>query len=114
MRPEGVATLAMNKLRSQRQGARLALNVDATLQIASGKTTKSVVRNLSADGCTIEMGRSRLEPDTTVQLFLEGFEALEGSVRWVRDGRAGIRFARPLHAAVLDHLAERPRRYPRR
>lgn len=114
MSPEAAATLAMNKPLSRRQGARLALNVGATFRTASGKTTKSVVRNLSADGCTIEMGKSRLEPGTTVQLFLEGFEALEGSIRWVRDGRAGIRFARPLHGAVLDHLAERPRRFPKR
>ena len=47
--------------------------------------------NLSQGGAGIET-RAALAPGDAVQLTLDGLRPLEGSVRWARDGQAGIGF----------------------
>jgi hypothetical protein len=66
------------------------------------------VYDLSPDGCKAEFVD---RPELHEQLWIkfDGLEALEASVRWLAGSRAGVRFARPLHAAVFDLLAARLR-----
>ncbi|MHA6719449.1 PilZ domain-containing protein [Sphingomonas sp. RS6] len=52
-------------------------------------------RNISQGGIGIEV-RSPLTPDTAVQLTVDGLRPLDGTVRWVDQGAAGILFAEEL------------------
>lgn len=57
----------------------------------AGKVARARVRNLSQGGAGVEI-RTPLEPGDPVQLMLDGLRPLEASVRWARDGQAGIAF----------------------
>lgn len=62
------------------------------------------VRDISPFGLRVDTS-FRLEPGTTVWLTLPGLSGVEAEVAWARDYSYGFRFSRPLHAAVVDHIA---------
>lgn len=95
-------------MRERRKAQRIAsenvIHVRSALQKVSGIT----LLDLSVSGCRV---RTIGSPLATGQLLIvrpEGIEGLEGIVRWVEDGEAGIEFNRPLHPSVLDHLVAMP------
>ena len=51
--------------------------------------------DVSKTGCKIRVARPML-PGDKVQIALEAHQSLGGTIRWCRDGRAGIQFARQL------------------
>lgn len=85
---------------------RISVEGEVTMRRA-GKTSFRVnVYDLSPEGCKAEFVE---RPALHEQLWIkfEGLEALEASVRWMAGPKAGLRFARPLHAAVFDLLVRR-------
>ena len=64
------------------------------------------IYDLSPDGCKAEFVD---RPEVGEQLWIkfDGMEALEANVRWIVGQKAGVKFARPIHAAVFDLLATR-------
>lgn len=65
-----------------------------------GKVALVRTRNLSQGGAGIDT-RADLAPGDTVQLTLDGLRTLDGSVRWTRDGQAGIAFDEEIPWQVL-------------
>ena len=63
-----------------------------------------LVTDLSRHGCRICAGTLWLPAGQMIILRLTGLESLLGTVRWSRDGEAGIEFERPLHPAIVEHL----------
>jgi len=61
------------------------------------------IYDLSPEGCKAEFVE---RPSIGEQLWVkfDGIEALEAKVRWIVGAKAGLKFARPLHAAVFDLL----------
>lgn len=86
--------------------------VDVSGEVAMRRAGKLHFRvriyDLSPDGCKAEFVE---RPDLGEQLWIkfDGMEALDARVRWVASQKAGLQFARPIHAAVFDLLAARLR-----
>ena len=56
--------------------------------------------DVSRNGCKIFLTDARHRGER-VQIALEAYHSLGGTIRWHRDGKAGIQFARPLTDAQL-------------
>jgi len=63
-----------------------------------------LVTDLSRHGCRICAQTLWLPAGQMIVLRPAGLESLLGTVRWSRDGEAGIEFERPLHLAIVEHL----------
>ncbi len=98
-RDEGVLAAVKAQLRrlfdGRREGRRTArADTDATLSLR-GEHYRVHVLDLSDSGAMIEFdGHGREGDPVTIQLLDHGLVA--GQLRWIRDGRAGIFFSRPL------------------
>lgn len=93
-RPADVFALISRNLVHQpgdaRRMPRIEVQVSALLE-TGGRSEVVPVRNLSDGGARIET-RSPLTARQRVVLTLDGFRPVPGSVRWTRDGAAGIAF----------------------
>jgi PilZ domain len=65
-----------------------------------GRVEQVRTRNISQGGVGIET-RTALEPGLAVQLTVDGLRPLDGTVRWVDHGAAGIAFAEELGWQML-------------
>jgi hypothetical protein len=67
--------------------------------------------DVSSSGCKIDVPHP-IAVGEKVQIALQSFHSLSGTVRWCREGTAGIQFARPLSDAGLkgwkDAIANGP------
>jgi hypothetical protein len=73
----------------------------------AGKTHFRVhIYDISPDGCKAEFVD---RPELGEQLWIkfDGMEAMEAHVCWIVGARAGLRFVRPIHAAIFDMLVAR-------
>lgn len=89
-----------------RNHERIAVQGEVSLRRA-GKTQFRVhIYDISPDGCKAEFVD---RPELGEQLWIrfDAMDALEANVRWITGARAGLRFNRPLHAAVFDMLIAR-------
>lgn len=78
-----------------------ALSVPALGQGGRGRVE---IVNLSPGGARIVADRPLAEGAVLRLELVSGIEPLTAEVRWARDGYAGLRFARPLPAAVVARL----------
>lgn len=60
--------------------------------------------DISPTGCLMIV-QSRLTVGECITVQPQGLEEIPSYVRWCKEGRAGLEFARPLHPSVADHLA---------
>lgn len=60
--------------------------------------------DISEGGCKIKARPGFAEIGDRVVIKVEGVNAPLGTIAWVRDDTAGVRFEGQMHAAVLDHL----------
>jgi hypothetical protein len=67
---------------------------------AGGAFHRARLCDVSASGCKIALAHP-LPPGERIQIALEAYHSLGGTVRWCREGMAGIQFGRPLSDAVL-------------
>ncbi len=79
----------------------------AHLVVGGGLTLDVRVLDLSYDGCQVEVPKGVFEGDA-VQLSVEGRGVIHATVRWCKDGRAGLKFDyEPLPREKLDRKADR-------
>jgi hypothetical protein len=64
----------------------------------------AMVCDLSTDGCRLESSNQSLDPGNRVLIRPQGFESLLGTVIWVHDGKAGVKFDEPLQQASVDQF----------
>lgn len=80
---------------------------DAHLVIGGGLVLDVRVLDLSYDGCRVDVPRAVFEGDV-VQLSVEGRGVIHATVRWCKDGRAGLKFSdEPQPKAKVDRKANR-------
>lgn len=91
-------------LRKLRCSERLPLVLPARCRSRSGFLDRVVMTNLSPEGCRIESRALTIHPGDLVVIRPDGLEGLCGDVRWIAGQAAGIRFATPLYAPVVEHL----------
>ena len=102
---------ALEDSQSPRIHERVSVEGEVALRRAGKMHFRVHVYDLSPEGCRAEFVD---RPDFNEQLWIkfDGMEALEANVRWIAGSSAGLRFARPLHAAVFDLLVARLRGNP--
>jgi hypothetical protein len=81
--------------------ARIPVDGFATLTI-EGRPFSVTVSDISQSGARVTASELPLRPGASALLDLDWFGRVQGSVRWVTPGAAGIAFARPL---AFDRLA---------
>jgi PilZ domain len=79
----------------------------AHLLLAGGAMLDVRVLDLSYDGCRIDVSRL-LSQGEAVQLSVEGRGVIDATVRWYKDGRAGLQFADD--AEARDQVARKDKR----
>ena len=74
------------------RATRRSVEFPAHLLLGGGLMLDVRVLDLSYDGCRIDVPRVLSESDA-VQLSVQGRGIIEATVRWYKDGRAGLKFA---------------------
>jgi PilZ domain len=90
----------------ERRTGRAEVVAEATLRMLGRNAHRVRVRDLSTDGCKVELVEQPREGDT-VSIKFDGLEALEAAVSWVFGHTAGLAFKNPIHPAVFDLLLQR-------
>ena len=80
--------------------------VDASVDFRRAREHRFEVRihDLTAHGCKIAVPE-RVGRLQTVWISMPGLETLQSQVCWADEWIAGVRFDRPMHPAVFDHMA---------
>ena len=73
----------------------------------SGPSADLRVLDISPGGCMVASGGWMAEPGERVLTTVRGIGVQASKLVWQEDGRAGIAFDQPLHAAVYDYLLAR-------
>lgn len=63
-----------------------------------------VIVNVTPEGCCLTLNGTAMQVGQHVLIRLESDEALNGTVRWLRDGQAGIQFDEYLEKKRLEYL----------
>ncbi|HTG39280.1 PilZ domain-containing protein [Sphingomonas sp.] len=88
----------------QRAHLRLTLQAEGRLSEPYSGNHGIELLDISATGARIATFR-RFHPGQAVYLTVDQIRAIKCEVRWARAGEIGVAFERPLHVAVLEHLA---------
>ena len=91
-----------------RRSGRLTLEADIVVRRSGFPNFRVRIEDISPEGCKIEFVDTPTVGER-VWVKFDGLTALEGHVCWVRQPDAGIRFEKPLHEAVFDHLIDQLR-----
>lgn len=88
-----------------RSHKRFAVRHGARLRGSSNRAVSGLLIELSLDGCRIgNVDDRKFTLGQLATVIVDGFEAMEGHVRWSKDGCVGLRFLRPLHMAALETM----------
>ena len=93
---------------SRRRSERVPLRAEVHLRRSAQSHYRVSIYDLSRHGSKVEFVEVP-QLDQIVWLKLEGLEALECHVCWVKGYVAGIEFLKVIHPAVFDHLVQRLR-----
>jgi hypothetical protein len=78
---------------------RNAMSCSATI-VADNRFYRASLLNVSHGGCRARVV-GQFRPGQNVQIALEAFHSLSGTVRWTKDDELGIQFTRPISSPVL-------------
>lgn len=86
-----------------RQHVRGDVTIAADIRVQSGGRNKINVVDLSQTGFRMEC-MTYIPNERMIFLTLPGFSQLEARIAWQTEWLYGCEFARPLYAAVYDHI----------
>ena len=100
-----------DRARVNRNYERVPVEAEVALRRAGKLHFRVRLFDLCPNGCKAEFVD---RPDVGEQVWIkfDGMEALEAHVRWIAGSMAGLKFARPIYAAVFDMLLVRLGRRP--
>jgi hypothetical protein len=75
------------------------MSCSATI-VANNLFYRASLLNISHEGCRARIG-APLRSGESVQIALEAFHSLSGSVRWYKEGQVGIRFTNRISNPIL-------------
>ncbi len=83
-------------------------NINAKGSIRHGRRRHQVrLEDLSEQGCQFWLPlRAGLPKGAVITLYIETMGPFQATVRWYRDGWAGIEFDFPVYVPVLEHIHE--------
>lgn len=90
-----------------RRAERRPASAPVLVQSSHGDRTKARLRDISVYGCNVISEAEWLRLGIFVAIRLEGGQAIQAIVRWVRDGACGVEFLRPIAEGDAQALADR-------
>jgi hypothetical protein len=97
--------------RTFRRSERLGTVLPARCRSRSGFVDRLIISDLSCHGCRVESFALTLHEGDLVVITPKGLEGICGTVRWTSGHTAGIEFATPLYAPVVEHLVGQHRNF---
>ena len=92
--------------RERRATGRNSVSFVGSMRLPGENAQEINILSLSVEGCSIEP-TAFVATGGSVWLRLPGLESWESSVVWAEEGRADVKFKKPLHEAVVANLIER-------
>ncbi|ANY18694.1 hypothetical protein A6F68_00159 [Tsuneonella dongtanensis] len=89
----------------RRKSVRHDTAIAGSLKCSLGSQVPITVVDLSAEGFSAGIKARAPMGGRSFAVRFGGLELLGASLRWKDDANAGFEFNRPLHPAVLDHVA---------
>ena len=89
----------------RRRESRLFVEVPGSYQHEEAEQQDIMFGAISAHGCRLNRVDPNLEVGNVIALHLGPIGPLKATIRWHRDGRAGVEFHEPLERAVVDYFA---------
>ncbi|RJY08776.1 PilZ domain-containing protein [Aurantiacibacter aquimixticola] len=90
---------------------RYALRTPAQLKRTGRKAAKCLLIELSQQGARLSnLGQSEFLAGDIVTLVTDCGKALEGTIRWAHDGRAGVTLNRAMHMPEMSALIDASRK----
>ncbi len=87
-----------------RKSERLRITYFARCKTHAGEDQEVVVVNVTPDGCCMTLNGQVMQIGQHVLIRLESDDTLTGTVRWVRDGQAGVEFDEGLDRQRVEYL----------
>jgi hypothetical protein len=82
-----------------RRTIRFTAQSRASVTASNGDRSKARIRDVSVFGCSLECEAAWLRGGMFIAIALSSDWTIQAVVRWVRDGRAGVEFLRPISEA---------------
>lgn len=91
--------------KDRRWALRRGIELVADLTDSAGITCPAKVTDISEEGCMIRtLSGSDLAKDSLYEIKITGLELISAYVAWTANGKAGLTFTSPLHAATVQNL----------
>ncbi len=90
--------------RPVRNSERLRVTLFAKCKTVEGDDSEVVTVNFTQEGCCIELNGSVVQVGQSTLLRLETGDALTGTVRWAKNGQAGLEFDFPISRERVEYL----------
>lgn len=87
-----------------RRSERLRITFFARCKASEESESGVVIVNVTPEGCCITLNGAPMQTGQHILLRLASQESLTGTVRWVRDGQAGIMFDEYLEPKRMEYL----------
>lgn len=100
------STIRAGLVEDLRRSQRAAVRVEVHLRRSAQSHYRVSMYDVSRHGCKLEFVE-RPQLDDVVWVRLEGLEALQSQVSWVKGYTAGVEFLKVIHPAVFDMLLKR-------
>ncbi|MCT2559410.1 hypothetical protein N0B51_10510 [Tsuneonella sp. YG55] len=89
----------------RRRHPRMSTAIGGLVRTSLGARAPVEICELSESGFSVTTDRGPVPRASGYSVKIDGLETLETTLRWRGNDEAGFEFARPLHPAVVDHLA---------
>lgn len=89
-----------------RKEARRTTKSDVGIDAGGGDWRIFPLSDLSPYGCNVHFADGTFRIGQFLSLKFAETGKVQGIVRWMRDGKVGVEFARPLPAGVIDLMAQ--------
>lgn len=93
-----------DEVRTYRRSERLRVTYFARCKTPAEAECDIVIVNVTPEGCCIALNGAVMSVDQHILIRLETGDALNGMVRWIRDGQAGVLFDDFVDRGRLEYL----------
>lgn len=89
----------------RRRESRLFVEVPGSYQHGAEARQDIIFGSISTSGCRLNHVAPHIGVGDVIALNLGPIGPLQATVRWCRDGRAGVEFHQPLERAIVGYFA---------
>lgn len=86
----------------RRRASRTLVEIEALVASVRGQSSRMGIGDISAHGCSLSSDADWLRIGGFLSISAGTRPPLEGVIRWLRDGKAGVEFLRPVPAAYRE------------